>query len=135
MPADALVLQAVFTTMREALRCRMALVVGQIVASVVEPFLSLQSRCRFGVWPNVIAPLAAMARVRCPVMVIGGSVDGYVPQAQTRALYAAARHVPREHRNAEGVAGHKGVADTESSRYRGKVFDFFEGVLGHPHRA
>ena len=130
VPADALVLQAVFTTMREALKCRMALVVGNLVASAVEPFLSFQARVRFGVWPNAIAPLAAMVRVRCPVMVIGGSSDGYVPQAQTRALHAAAAQVPRVLWIADDSEGHKDIADTEASQYRRRVLMFLDQTLG-----
>ena len=129
VPADAMVLQAVFTTMRETLRCRMALVVGGLVASAVEPFLSFQSRLRFGVWPNAIAPLSAMAGVRCPVMVIGGSSDGYVPQAQTRALHAAASHVTRVLWIADDSLGHKDIADTEASQYRDRVLTFLDQTL------
>lgn len=130
VPADALVLLAVFTSMRDTLRCRMALVVGRLVASAVEPFLSLQSRLRFGVWPSAIAPLAAMSRVRCPVMVIGGSADGYVPQDQTRALHAAAPQVPRVLWIADGITRHKDIADTEAAPYRNRVLAFLEQTLG-----
>lgn len=132
VPAEAIVLQAVFTTMRETLRCRMALVVGRLVASVVEPFLSFQSRWRLGVWPSAISPVDAIRRVRCPVMLIGGSDDGFIPQAQTRALYAAASHVSRVLWIAEGVDRHKDIADSEELGYRLRVLAFLEQTIGPP---
>ena len=129
VPADALVLQSVFTTMRETLRCRMALVVGRFVASAVEPFLSFQTRWRVGVWPNAIAPLAAMPAVRCPVLVIGGSHDGFVPPAQTLALHAAAPQVPRFLWIVPDMRRHKDIADNCSPAYLFEVLGFLQRAL------
>lgn len=130
VPADALILQAVFTTMRETLRCRMALVVGRLVASLVEPFLSFQTRLRIGVWPDAIAPIGAMGQVRCPVMIIGGADDGFVPQRQTRALHAAAAHVRRHLWIAPAEGGHRTIADAEDRTYRERVLTFLDGTIG-----
>lgn len=129
VPADALVLQAVFTTLRATLRCRMALVVGRLVAGVVEPFLSMQTRWRVGVWPGAIAPLAVMPSVKCPVLVIGGDFDGFVPEAQTRALYAAARHPSKRLWIAPGIWRHRDIADATSSAFREQVMPFLKENL------
>ena len=128
VPADAMVLQAVFTSMRTSLRSRMALVVGRPVAMLVEPFLSLQTRLRFGVWPSAISPLAAITRATCPILFIGGLDDGYVPPAQTLALHAAARG-PRQ-LWLVAAWGHKEVADTTAPEYRQRVLQFLDEAIG-----
>ena len=132
VPAEALVLQSVFTTMRETLRCRMALVVGRVVASAVEPLLSFQTRWRVGVWPQAISPLAAMPAVRCPILVIGGSHDGFVTPAQASALHAAAPQVPRILWIVPGMHRHGDIADNASPAYRMEVLRFLKRTLGAP---
>ena len=129
VPADALILQAVFTTLRETLRCRMALVVGRLVASAVEPFLSMQTWWRVGVWPSAISPLAAMPNVTCPVLVIGGDADGFVPATQTRALYRAAYRAPRSLWIAPCIRHHNDIADASSASYRAHVLHFLNTHL------
>jgi pimeloyl-ACP methyl ester carboxylesterase len=90
LPADALVLQAVYPDIRRAIRNRIATRVGTAPAYLLEPLLSFQSKPRFGVWPWQMAPLRALRRYRGPVLVIGGAEDRYTPPNETRALFAAA---------------------------------------------
>lgn len=90
LPADALVLQAVYPDIRSAIRNRIAARLTAAPAYLLEPLLSLQSKPRFGVWPWELSPRQALRRYRGPVLVIGGAEDRYTPPEETRALYAAA---------------------------------------------
>jgi alpha-beta hydrolase superfamily lysophospholipase len=90
VPADALVLQAVYPDIRRAIRNRIAARLTAGPAYLLEPLLSFQSKPRFGVWPSELSPRRALGRYGGPVLVIGGEEDHYTPPGETRALYAAA---------------------------------------------
>lgn len=87
--ADALVLEGVYPDIRHAIANRIAVRLGSTAAGLIEPLLSFQSLPRFGVWPSQIAPVEAAARLRMPVMVVGGEADVNTPPEETRALYRA----------------------------------------------
>ena len=70
-----------------------------------------------------------MSAIRCPILVIGGSHDGFVPPAQTLALHAAAPQVPRILWIVPGMRCHKDIADNASPAYRLEVLRFLRRVL------
>jgi pimeloyl-ACP methyl ester carboxylesterase len=128
VPADALVLQAVFSDLRQAVFSRVALVFGPWLAPLIEPFLSFQSRLRFGQWPSRIAPLAALRDVTCPVLIIGGARDPFVPLKILDAFHHTAA-------DSRGVwiapdLGHNGIANTLSEAYRDRVLAFLQECFG-----
>src|SRR5687768_1908558 len=90
LPADALVLQAVYPDIRRAIRGRIASITTAGPAWLLEPLLSFQSKPRLGVWPGRLSPLAALRRYRGPVLVVGGGADSYTPPDETKALVDAA---------------------------------------------
>jgi len=95
LPADALILQAVYPDIRHAIRNRIASRLPLPLAYLLEPLLSFQSLPRFGVWPSRLSPIAALSRYRGPVLIVGGEMDRSTPPAETRALFAAVTG-PRE---------------------------------------
>ncbi len=127
LPADALVLQAVYPDIRAAIRNRLAERLGGVLATMGEPLLSYQSWLRQGVGPDRLAPLAAMSRVKAPVLVIGGAEDVYTPEGETRALFNAAGG-PKEMWIVPGL-GHAGMSDANTQAYRARVGAFFAGTL------
>ena len=128
LPADALVLQAVYPDIRHAIRDRIASRLGTALASVGEPLLSVQSRLRMGVWPSALSPIAALRGVRAPVMVIGGADDRYTPPAETRAMYDA---VPgRKALWIVPAADHAGTSDISDDEYRQRVLHFLTTAIG-----
>lgn len=130
VPADALVLQGVYATFRQTVRRRIALFAGIALAALTEPLLSFQSRPRLGVWPSRLAPITAIAIVRCPTFVIGGESDPFTPPHETRALFEGARG-PKQLWIVPGL-GHGGVSDTLSQEYRDRVLAFLRGAIGAP---
>ena len=64
VPADALILQAVYPDIRHAIRNRIASRVGSALATLAEPLLSYQALPRFGVWPQRLLPITALAAYR-----------------------------------------------------------------------
>ena len=130
LPADAIVLQAVYSDIRHTVRNRMASIISRVPAIVFEPLLSYQSRLRFGVWPSRLSPIDALARYRGPVLVIGGASDRFTPPDETTRIYNAVKGertlwlVPGE--------SHDGISDLRSTEYREKVLSFFERTIGAP---
>lgn len=130
VPADALVLVAVFPDIRRAIYNRMASVLTPVGGTIAEPLLSFQSLPRYGVWPGRIAPIAAIRTFQAPVFVIGGAADRYTPPAETRALFEAAP-------NSKGfwlVPGlsHGEVSNFHDAEWTRRVRDFLRGTIGAP---
>jgi len=130
IPADALVLQAVYPDLRRAIRNRIAWIAGRPIAWLGEPFLSYQAPLRFGRWPGSVAPVEAVRGYDGPVFVLGGGADPFTPPAETRLLCRAVPHcldfwiVP-------GL-DHFAMADLDSPAYRARLAAFLNATLGAP---
>ncbi|HZF94378.1 MAG TPA: alpha/beta fold hydrolase [Allosphingosinicella sp.] len=130
LPADALVLQAVYPDLRSAIRNRIAQRLGRAPAWALEPLLSFQTRPRLGVWPARLSPLRAVRRYGGPLLVVGGGADRSTPPAETRALFEAAPG-PKALWIVPGI-GHGPVGDLRSEDYRRRLLAFFARTIGEP---
>jgi pimeloyl-ACP methyl ester carboxylesterase len=128
LPADALILIAVYPDIRHAIRNRIAVRLGSWPAVLVEPLLSYQSQFRFGVGPDALSPLHALQQYRGPVVIIGGGLDRYTPPGETRAMFAAA---PGQKR-IWWVAGadHSAASGIASGAYRNQLGGFLFDTIG-----
>ncbi len=127
LPADAMVLEAVFPDIRAAIYNRLAAHMGAGAATVIEPLLSIQSWLRYGVGPDAISPRNALEKVKVPVMIVGGGADRYTPPNETRSMFEAA------HRNGEiwileGLA-HNQVVSDQSPAMRQRLSAFLARTL------
>lgn len=129
LPADALVLHAVYPDIRHAVRNRIASIAGPL-AWAAEPLLSYQSLPRWGVWPGGLSPRAALARYRGPVFVIGGAEDRYTPRGETRSIYEAV-HGPRMLWIVPGL-DHAAVSGIDGEEYRRRLLGFLVRTIGRP---
>jgi pimeloyl-ACP methyl ester carboxylesterase len=130
LPVQAMVLQAVYPDLRDAIFNRIAQRTGPALALLGEPLLSYQSWLRYGVPPDRLAPEDAIRRYRGPLLVIGGGADLSTPPAETRRLYAAA---PGQ--KALWLLDGLGHAETSSlwtDAYRSRVRALFARALGEP---
>jgi alpha-beta hydrolase superfamily lysophospholipase len=130
LPADALVLQAVYPDIRRAIRNRIADRLGAAPARLLEPLLSFQSKPRFGAMPGDLSPLEALRRYRGPVFVIGGEEDRYTTPDETRALFAAAGG-PRQLWLVPG-RDHAAMGALNDETYRARLGSFLERTIGRP---
>lgn len=127
---DALVLQAVYPTLRAAIGSRITRYGGLTASAFVEPLLSAQSWPRYGVSPARIAPIEGLRRYAGPVLVIGGTDDWHTPEAETRALHATA---PGDAALwiVDG-ANHEAVCGLWTAEYRERIARFLETGIGKP---
>jgi alpha-beta hydrolase superfamily lysophospholipase len=130
LPADALVLQAVYPDLRHTIRNRMASMMTRVPADLFEPLLSFQSRPRFGVWPSRLSPLEALRHYEGPVLIIGGTDDPFTPPEETWSLYDAAPGA-KTLWFAHG-ADHEGASDLSTSEYRQQIDLFLKSTIGVP---
>lgn len=129
VPADAMILQAVYPNIRDAIRHRIATRLGAPLGYALEPLLSFQARLRFGVWPSTIAPIDAIRGYKGAAMVIGGMQDRSTPPDESRALLAAAPG-----KRVLWMLPTGGHASASSSRtdpdYRARIMAFLRATIG-----
>lgn len=130
LPADALVLQAVYPDIRRAIRNRIAYRLTSLPARLLEPLLSFQSLPRLGVWPSELSPIDGLRRYRGPVLVVGGMRDRSTPPEETRAMYQAAPGAKALWLAPEG--GHAAMGDLRGPDYRERLRTFLEATIGRP---
>lgn len=130
IPADAMVLHAVYPDIRTAIANRIARFAGGALARLGEPLLSDQSYLRYGVAPERIAPIEGLRRYRGPVLIIGGTADWNTTLADSRAMYAAAPGPKALW--LVGGADHVQTSNLWSEEYRARVGAFFARTLGRP---
>lgn len=121
------VLEAVYPSLDVAIENRIRIRLGPL-AKVLSPLLILQVGPRLGVPAATLAPVDHIARLGCPVLVIGGTEDQHTTLADTERLYAAAR-APKElwlvpH------ASHTDYAEVASAEYQRRIINFFDHALG-----
>jgi pimeloyl-ACP methyl ester carboxylesterase len=130
LPADALILQAVYPDIRRAISNRIPARLGRPAAWLLEPLLSYQSLPRLGISPSRLSPLQALRRYRGPVLVIGGVDDAYTPPAETREMFSQAPG-PRALWLIRGK-DHAALGDLADEGYRRRVRLFLERPIGRP---
>jgi pimeloyl-ACP methyl ester carboxylesterase len=133
LPVQAMVLQAVYPDLRDAVANRLAQRLGRPLALLGEPLLSFQSWPRYGIWPNRLAPVEAISNYRGPVLIIGGMADLSTPPAETRRLFAAAPG-PKSLWLLPGI-GHAAAGSVWTPEYRRRVGRLLGDILGDPRSA
>lgn len=123
---QAAVIEAVYPTLAEAVDNRLAQRVGRL-SGILSPLLLLQLRPRLGFGPEDLRPIDGVGKLGCPILVISGTADRHTTEAQTRALFAAARD-PKALWLVPG-AGHIDLLRYDSRGYREHVLRFLRQYL------
>ena len=126
LPVHALVLEAVYPTIGEAVENRLALRFGD-AGRYLAPLLLWQLGPRLGIDPERLSPTNRIGRIAHPVLVIAGEKDRHTTLSQSRALYDRAPD-PKALwviENASHVHFHRHAG----AAYEKRVLDFFERYL------
>ncbi len=127
LAVDALVLESVYPTLESAVRNRISVRLGALLAHPLSQILLWQVEPRLGFDPFALNPIEQIGRVRAPLLVIAGSDDRRTTLEESRALYEAARG-PSELWVVEG-ARHESFHRFARSEYERRILDFFGRTL------
>lgn len=127
---DAVVLEAMFSTIEEATANRLRMRAGAL-GELAAPALLAQLRLRLGVPAAQLRPIDRMAGLSAPVFILSGTQDRHTTQAQTLRLFEAASH-PKELWLVEGAA-HVDLHAFDPAAYEARVSAFLRKHLQQPH--
>lgn len=124
--ADALVLEAVYPTLAEAVSNRLTMRFGAW-AGLLTPVLTVQTSLRLGFSAEELQPIEAIRQLHVPMLVIAGSDDLHTTLAETEALAHAANR-PKQLWVVAGAA-HVDLHTFTRDEYERRVKTFLDHVL------
>jgi fermentation-respiration switch protein FrsA (DUF1100 family) len=89
LKADAMVLEAVYATFDDAIANRLAMRLGAI-GRLLRPVLTWQVTWRLGFDTDLLQPVAHVAELHAPVLLIAGGADQHTTLREMRELYERA---------------------------------------------
>lgn len=122
--ADALVLESVYPTIRQALEDRLAVWMGPLgrLNRFVAPIVLREVSAEIGVREDALRPIDRIGGAGAPVFVLSGTRDRYTTLPEARALFDHATG-PKEFWAVEG-ASHEDLYDFAGATYERRVGDF-----------
>lgn len=126
LAADAMVLEAVFPTIEEALANRIRLHLAPATGWLY-PLYTWQLRPRLGIGPEHLRPIERISELRCPVLVIAGERDRHTPLEESLRLFDAAP-APKQIWVVPG-AQHQDFHGFAPGEYERRVLEFFRQHL------
>lgn len=118
---DAVVLESMYPTIREAVENRLALRLGDIGRSLA-PLLLWQLPLRLGAAQDDLQPIAQLPKLSAPILIVAGAEDLHTTLPQTRRLFAAAQG-QKELWVVDGAA-HVNLYDHGPAAYQARVASF-----------
>jgi len=128
LPIDALILEAVYPDIEAATANRLSMRFGSL-GRVLSPLLLAQLGPRLGIGAADLAPIAAIPRVRAPILVIAGGEDRHTTPADSARLFDAAPQ-PKQLWMIPGAA-HVDFASYAGRAYAERVLSFLALASEH----
>jgi fermentation-respiration switch protein FrsA (DUF1100 family) len=126
LPVSALVLEAVYSTVHEAVANRLAVRFGE-PGRLLAPLLLWQLEPRLGVSPEAVAPIRGIRNINAPLLLLAGERDRHTTIEQSRTLFGAAPE-PKELWVVPG-AMHQNFHHLVPREYERRVLDFLNRTL------
>ena len=123
---DAMVIESVYPTIREAVENRIEMRLGWM-KRLLAPALLVQLQPRLGVSPSELCPLDCIPNVNCPILVACGDRDSHTPLEESLRMFRAARE-PKQLVVFPG-AHHEDLLRYEPDRYSREVASFLNRHL------
>lgn len=123
---DALVIEAMYPTIEEAIENRLRLYVGS-AGGRLAPLLLWQVPLRLDLTLDQLRPIDAVGALDCPTLVVGGEYDRHTSEAETRRIYAAVPE-PKELWIVAGAA-HTDFHGLAKRDYETRIGQFMEAHL------
>ena len=123
---DAVVLESLHPTIKEAVENRLILHLGQI-GPVFSPLLLSQLSFRLNVSPDELNPISRIGDLNAPLLLISGTDDRHTTVAEAERLFDAARQ-PKEIWIVPG-GGHFNMHAYAGKEYESRISDFLHWYL------
>jgi fermentation-respiration switch protein FrsA (DUF1100 family) len=127
LAVQALILEAVYPTLREAVSNRIRIRLGPL-APLLAPLLLAQIQPRLGVDPDSIAPIEGIRHILAPLLLIAGERDRHTLLTESERLFEAAPE-PKTLWVVPGAA-HVDFHRFDPARYEQRILDFLARTLG-----
>ncbi len=124
--AKAVVLEATFSSLREAIANRISIRLGHL-GKYFTPLLLWQVKPRLGFNPKILSPINKIDQIKAPLLIIGGTKDIHTPIQETQNLYEKAIE-PKEFWAIDG-AEHENFHEYLTKEYEQRILDFFQSHL------
>ena len=126
LQVDAVVLEAVYPSIDRAVFNRLRMRIGPL-ARLGAPLLLFQLRPRIGIHASDLRPVDHIGRLRCPVLIVAGTLDRHTTVDDTQTLFAAAP--PSRELWLIPGAPHVDFMEFAREDYRRRISTFFERTL------
>jgi len=126
LPVSALVLEAVYTTLPEAVANRIAIRLGE-PGRWLTSLLLWQIEPRLGVSAEALAPIRGIRNVEAPLLLVAGERDRHATLDQSRTLFGAAPE-PKEMWVVPGAA-HQDFHRLAPGEYEDRILGFLDRTL------
>lgn len=126
LPVSALVLEAVYSTVHEAVANRIAIRFGE-PGRLLAPLLLWQLEPRLGVSVEALAPIRGIRNIEAPLLLVAGERDRHATIEQSRALFGVAPE-PKELWVVPGAL-HQDFHRLVPREYERRVLDFLNRTL------
>ena len=123
---DALVLEAVYPTITEAVQNRVAMRAG-VASRILTPALLCQLRPRLGISVDDLRPIDHIDTFDCPVLIAAGKKDLHTTLSETERLFAAAN--PSKQLVVFPNAAHVDLLKHNETLYRDEILKFLDAHL------
>jgi pimeloyl-ACP methyl ester carboxylesterase len=123
---DAIVLEAVFPDIHRAILNRLTDRFGAL-GYALEPLLTIQLITRLHEWPSDLEPINQIAKVKAPILLIGGEKDRLTTINETRELFDKAME-PKSLWIVPG-SGHADFLQSHAPEFERIVVNFFDQYL------
>jgi pimeloyl-ACP methyl ester carboxylesterase len=123
------VLEHLYNRLEVAVRARVRSRAGWL-EPVLSPLLLWQVRPRLGFAPEQLAPVLAIRKARCPILLAFGGKDRTIPSEAAGELFAAAPQLSTLW--LKEAAGHQDLYRFDPKSYEAKIGGFLKDTLGPP---
>ncbi len=124
--ADALVLEAVYPSLKEAIANRIAIRLGPL-GRHLSPLLIWQIKPRLGFDPAALAPIDKAGDVKVPVLLVAGAKDQHTTLAESERLYEKLPQ-PKQLWVIDDAA-HENLHLHSPAEYEKRILNFFASYL------
>lgn len=124
---DAVVLEAVYPTVSEAVHNRIKMRIG-FLHHIVAPLLLMQLKPRLGISTDQLRPIDQLVHLNCPIVVATGDQDEHTTIGEARQIYDLVNS-PKQFVAFEG-AEHEDLYTFDALKYEEEVVGFVNRVIG-----